>query len=221
MREAGIAFDAAGIGADGLNDEILEALTRKGDGRYYLLDKPEDADEGFARQIAGALRPAAKNVKVQIEFNPERVASYKLLGFEKHRLKKEDFRDDKVDAAEIAAEEAGIAVYQFEPLADGKGDVGTAFLRFRDMSTGQMVEKRWPIAYAPNAPRPDQASPKIRLATVAALFAAKLKGDALGASVDLAELTQLLDSLPPQLRNLERVKSLHSMIEKARSLDAQ
>ena len=82
-----------------------------------------------------------------------------------------------------------------------------------------MVEKRWPIAYAPDAPRPDQASPKIRLATAAALFAAKLKGDALGASVDLAELTQLLDSLPPQLRGLERVKSLHTMIEKARNLD--
>jgi hypothetical protein len=218
MREAGIAFDAAGIGADGLNDEILEALTRKGDGRYYLLDQPEDADEGFARQIAGALRPAAMNVKVQIEFNPDRVASYKLLGFEKHRLKKEDFRNDQVDAAEIAAEEAGVAVYQFEPLADGKGDVGTAFLRFRDMSTRQMVEKRWPIAYAPDAPRPDQASPKIRLATVAALFAAKLKGDALGEAVDLTELRQLIDTLPAQLRNLERVQQLRTMIDQAREM---
>ncbi|NNE94052.1 MAG: DUF3520 domain-containing protein, partial [Verrucomicrobiales bacterium] len=104
MRNAGIAFDTAGIGADGLNDEVLEALTRKGDGRYYLLDQPEDADSGFAKQIAGALRPSAKNVKIQVEFNPERVGRYKLLGFEKHRLKKEDFRDDKVDAAEMAAE---------------------------------------------------------------------------------------------------------------------
>ncbi len=86
MRGAGIAFDAAGISAEGLNDEILEALTRKGDGRYYLLDSLEAADDGFARQIAGALRPSAKNVKVQIEFNPKRVGRYKLLGFEKHLL---------------------------------------------------------------------------------------------------------------------------------------
>ncbi len=76
MREAGIAFDAAGISAAGLNDEILEALTRQGDGRYYLLDSPEVADDGFARQIAGALRPSAKNVKVQVEFNPKRVGRY-------------------------------------------------------------------------------------------------------------------------------------------------
>ena len=54
MRDAGIAFDAAGISAEGLNDEVLEALTRKGDGRYYLLDSIEDADDGFASQIAGA-----------------------------------------------------------------------------------------------------------------------------------------------------------------------
>ena len=114
IRGAGIAFDAAGISAEGLNDEVLEALTRKGDGRYYLLDSPESADENFANQIAGAFRPAAKNVKVQVEFNPGRVGQYKLLGFEKHRLKKEDFRNDKVDAAEMAAAEAGVAVYQFE-----------------------------------------------------------------------------------------------------------
>jgi Mg-chelatase subunit ChlD len=64
MRAAGIAFDAAGISADGLNDEVLEALTRKGDGRYYLMDSGEAADDNFAQQIAGALRPSASNVKV-------------------------------------------------------------------------------------------------------------------------------------------------------------
>ena len=219
MRAAGIAFDAAGIGADGLNDEILEALTRKGDGRYYLLDRPEDADEGFARQIAGALRPAAMNVKVQIEFNPDRVASYKLLGFEKHRLNKEDFRDDSVDAAEIAAEEAGVAVYQFEPLAGGSGDVGTAFLRFRDMSSGEMVEKSWPITYAADTPRPDRADPSVQIASVAALFAAKLKGDALGASVNYGDLKQILSTLPAHFTGLERVQQLQQMIEQAGNLE--
>ena len=88
MRQGGIAFDACGVGGDGLDDEMLEALTRKGDGRYYFINKPEDADKDFAQKIAGALRPAAQNVKVQVVFNPERVGNYKLLGFEKHRLEK-------------------------------------------------------------------------------------------------------------------------------------
>ncbi|MDV6032477.1 MAG: DUF3520 domain-containing protein [Phycisphaera sp. RhM] len=218
IREAGIAFDAAGIVAEGLNDEILEALTRKGDGRYYLLDSPEDADDGFASQIAGALRPSAKNVKVQIEFNPKRVGRYKLLGFEKHLLKKEDFRNDKVDAAEMAAAEAGVAVYQFQAKPDGEGDVGSVSVRFQDLSTGQMIENRWPIPYEPNAPRPDQASESIRVATAAALFAAKLRGDPLGANVDLKTLSDLLAGLPDQDRNRKRVQQLQMMISQARQL---
>src|SRR5690606_1440052 len=111
-----------GVGARGLNDEILEALTRKGDGRYYFLNTPEDADAGFARQLAEALRPAAENVKVQVVFNPARVHQYRLLGFENHLLKREDFRNDAVQAAELSAEEAGVALYQVETRPDGEGE---------------------------------------------------------------------------------------------------
>ncbi|EMI21391.1 von Willebrand factor type A domain protein [Rhodopirellula maiorica SM1] len=218
MRVAGIAFDAAGISADGLNDEILEALARKGDGRYYLLDSLEAADDGFARQIAGALRPSAKNVKVQVEFNPKRVGRYKLLGFEKHRLKQEDFRDDNIDAAEMAAAEAGVALYQFEAKPDGEGDVGSVSVRFRDLSSGQMIENRWPIPYEPNAPRLERATPSLRIAGSAALFAAKLRGDALAENVDLKTLSNLIAGLPEQSRNSDRVAQLQLMIQQARQV---
>lgn len=218
MRESGIAFDAAGISAEGLNDEILEALTRQGDGRYYLLDSADAADDGFAQQIAGALRPSAKNVKVQVEFNPKRVGHYKLLGFEKHLLKQEDFRNDKVDAAEMAAAEAGVAVYHFEAKAEGEGDVGSVSVRFRDMSTGQMVEKRWPIPYEADAPRPEQAAPSMRIAASAALLAAKLQGSALAESVDLKSLAELISGLPEKDRNVPRVQQLQQMIGQARQL---
>ncbi len=213
IRERGIAFDAAGVGAEGLNDEILEALTRKGDGRYYLLNRPEDADDGFAKQIAGALRPAAKNVKIQVEFNPRRVGRYKLIGFEKHRLKKEDFRNDKVDAAEMAAEEAGVALYQIQPLPEGEGDIGSVSVRFRDMSTGQMVERRWPIPYQPNACRLDAAPTSMKTAVCAAMLGSKLKGDALGETVDLAQLARYAADLSG-----ERPEQLRAMIQQAREL---
>ena len=221
MRAAGIAFDAAGISADGLNDEVLEALTRKGDGRYYLMDSGEAADDNFAQQIAGALRPSASNVKVQVEFNPKRVGQYKLLGFEKHLLKQEDFRNDAVDAAEMAAAEAGVALYQFEAKPDGEGDVGSVSVRFKDLSTGEMIEHRWPIPYEPDALRPDQATPSLRIATSAAMLAAKLKGEALGESVDLQTLSQLIDSLPSQQQSQMRVQQLKLMIEQARQMSQQ
>lgn len=218
MRDMGIAFDSAGICAEGLNDDVLEALTRDGDGRYYLLDTYEAADDGFARQIAGALRPSAKNVKVQIQFNPKRVGRYKLLGFEKHRLSKEDFRNDAVDAAEMSAAEAGVAVYQFEAKPDGEGDVGSVSVRFRDLSTGQMIENRWPIPYESDAPRTDQAAPSLRIASSAALLAAKLRGDSLGQTVDLKALSTLLAELPAHWRRLRRVEQLQQMIQQARQL---
>jgi len=218
VRDAGIAFDAAGISAEGLNDEVLEALARQGDGRYYLLDSLESCDDGFARQIAGALRPSAKNVKVQIEFNPKRVGRYKLLGFEKHLLKQEDFHNDLVDASEMAAAEAGVAVYQFEANPNGEGDVGLVSVRFRDLESGEMVENRWPIPYTADPPRPDQATPSMRIATCAALFAAKLRGDALGESVELPTLAQLLSSLPQSNLNATRVQQLQQMIEQARQM---
>lgn len=216
MREAGIAFDAAGFGAEGLNDEILEALTRKGDGRYYLLDRPEDADEGFAKQIAGALRPAAKNVKVQVEFNPDRVKAYKLLGFEKHRLATEDFRNDIVDAAEMAAAEAGVAVYQVEPMPGGEGDLGSVSVRFRDLDSGEMVERRWSLPYLDATLAVGQGGEAIDLATVASQFAVKLAGGPLGDVVDLGELARLAAKLPEG----PRVKELRTMIEQARGLEA-
>jgi Mg-chelatase subunit ChlD len=215
MREAGIAFDAAGFGAEGLNDEILEALTRKGDGRYYLLDRPEDAEDAFAKQIAGALRPAAKNVKVQVEFHPDRVKSYKLLGFEKHRLATEDFRNDAVDAAEMAAAEAGVAVYQVEPDPAGEGDLGAVSVRFRDLDSGEMIERRWALPHLVTAPAADQGGDAIRIATVASQFAAKLAGGPVGDVVDLAELARLAAALPES----ERVKELRTMIEQARGLE--
>ena len=218
MRHAGIAFDAAGISAEGLNDEILEALTRQGDGRYYLLDSVDSADEGFVRQVAGALRPSAMNVKVQVEFNPERVGRYKLLGFEKHRLKDNEFRDDRIDAAEMAAEEAGVAVYQFEARPEGAGDVGSVSVRFRDMSTGQMIESRWPIPYESATPRLAEAAPSMRIAATAALLAAKLRGESLGETVDLKTLSGIVAGLPQRDRDAARVQQLQLMIQQARQI---
>lgn len=221
MRDQGLAFDAAGISAKELNDDVLETLTRQGDGRYYLLDSSESVESGFAQQVAGALRPFAKNVKVQVEFNPNRVGNYKLLGFEKHLLNKEDFRDDSVDAAEMAAAEAGVAVYQFEPLANGVGDVGAVSVRFQDISTGRMVERRWPIPYDANAPQIDQSSNSLKTATSAAFFAAKLAGGPMAEAVDLDAISSVLSGITAPEASSERIVELRNMVQQARQIQGQ
>lgn len=215
MRRADIAFDACGVGADGLNDDVLSSLTKQGDGRYYFLDRPEDADDGFARQIAGALRPAAKNVKVQVLFNPDRVSTFKLYGFEKHKLKKEDFRNDSVDAAEMAAEESGVALYHFEPMPEGRGDIGTVSVRFLDTSSNQMVERTWAIPYQAEVAFFSKADPRLRLASVAALFAEKLKGSPVGDRVELKRLRQETQVLKPSFAHQARFNEFQTMLQQA------
>jgi Mg-chelatase subunit ChlD len=188
LRQSGIAFDIAGIAADDLNDALLGELARHGNGRYYVVGK--GADDDFAKQLAGAFRPAAENVKVQVRFNPERVARYKLIGFEKDRLRTEDFRNDAVDAAELAAEEAGVAIYQIEPIPDGKGETGELGVRFRDTASGEMVERTWTIPHAAAAPSIDRASPAMQLAVLAMLAGEKLKGGPLAEAIDFNSLNE-------------------------------
>jgi secreted protein with Ig-like and vWFA domain len=214
LRQQVIAFDAAGFGADGLNDKLLERLTRNGNGRYYIVDGPEDADAGFAKQLAGAFRPAAENVKVQVRFNPARVAKYKLIGFEEHRLQKEDFRNDAVDAAEMAAEEAGNALYQIETLPQGEGEVGEVSVRFRDVASGQMVERTWTIPYDAHAPAFDKAAPSIQLAGLAAFTAEKLRAAPMADAVDFQQLGQVYAGVRARYPNSQPVADLGSMIGK-------
>ncbi|OYV05834.1 MAG: hypothetical protein CFE26_09505, partial [Verrucomicrobiales bacterium VVV1] len=214
LRQQGISFDAAGLGAGGVNDRMLETLTRDGNGRYYLIDQPSDADANFAKQLAGAFRPAAENVKVQVHFNPARVGRYKLIGFEKHRLKTEDFRNDKVDAAELAAEEAGVAIYQVETLPQGTGEIGEASVRFKDTSTGQMVEQSWTIPYDEKAAAFDQAAPSMQLASLAALAAEKLRGGPLAEAIDFQSLTPQVAKVRAHYATSKKVGDLIEMIGK-------
>lgn len=218
LRQQGVSFDACGVGADGLDDDILEALTRKGGGRYYFINGPQDADEGFARQLAGAFRPAAENVKMQVRFNPARVGNYRLIGFEKHRLNQEDFRNDKVTAAQLAAEEAAVALYQVQVLPEGEGEVGEVFVRFRDPSNGRMVEQSWTIPYDAQAPALDKAPPSMQLAATAAMLAEKLRGGPAGDAVDLNALAPVVDSLRGDYARQERVQELIAMFEEARRM---
>jgi len=187
LRQQGIAFDIAGIGADGLNDRLLSELARNGNGRYYLIN--DDKNDSFARQLAGAFRPAAENVKVQVRFNPERVGSYKLIGFEKDRLQTEDFRNDAVDAAELAAEEAGVAIYQVETIPQGTGEIGEVSVRFRDTSNSDMVERKWTLPFESTTQSFDRASPSMQLAGLSMLAAEKLRGGPLAQAIDFKQLS--------------------------------
>ncbi|MGI9242113.1 MAG: YfbK domain-containing protein, partial [Verrucomicrobiales bacterium] len=158
---------------------------------------------------------------VQVKFNPERVTRYRLAGFEKHRLNKEDFRNDKVDAAEMAAAESGNALYQFEADPQGSGDVGEVSVRFLDTSSGKMVERSWPIPYQPKAPRLGEASSAMQLAATAGLLGEKLKGGPSSEAIVLGDLAPVTNQLRTEFADDQEVQQLLQMVEAARSLTGQ
>lgn len=221
LRQNGIAFDACGVVADGLDDSVLEALTRKGDGRYTILNSPEEADARFARQLAGAFRPAAKDVKVQVRFNPARVACYRLIGFEQHRLKTEDFRNDKIDAAELAAEEAAVAVYQVEVRPEGEGELGDVSVRFLDTRSNERVERTWTLAYAAQPAAFARATPSLQLAGSAAFLAEKLRGGALAGQIRMEEFAPVVEGLAGHYASAPRVQEFITMFRQARRLTGE
>lgn len=212
LRQQSISFDIAGIGTTDLNDNLLAELARHGNGRYYLVD--ENTGASLATQLAGAFRPAAENVKVQVVLNPNRVGNYKLIGFEKDRLKTEDFRNDSVDAAELAADEAGVAMYQVETLPEGSGEIGEVSVRFRDTASGEMVERTWTIPYDPSAPAIDKADQKTQLATLSLLAAQKLQGGPLADAINLRNFSETLARLKQAYAKDEKTTQMLTFIDR-------
>jgi hypothetical protein len=217
-RKKGIALDCFGIGWEGYNDDLLEVLSSHGDGRYGFLNAPEEAASEFAGQLAGALEVAAADVKVQIEFNPARVTAYRQVGYAKHQLTKEQFRDNTVDAAELGAAEAGNALYVIQANPQGEGPLAIARVRYRVPASGEYREHSWPVVYAGAAAPLEQASPAMRLAAVAAAFAEWLAGSPYAGEVSPDRLLGYLRDVPTAYSPDPRPQRLEWMIRQAKAI---
>lgn len=220
-RQQGIALDCFGIGWEGFNDELLEVLSRNGDGRYGFVNTPEAAQSEFAGQLVGALQIAASDVKVQVEWNPRRVTAYRQLGYAKHQLKKEQFRDNTVDAAEIGAAEAGNALYTVQVNPAGEGPLGTVRVRFKVPGTGDYREHEWPLHYDGTARPLDQAGPALRLAAGASAFSEWLVSSPWAAEVTPDRLLGLLNGVTDAYAADPRPKQFEQMLRQAKSVSGK
>lgn len=114
--KTGVFLSVLGLGGDNLKDSTMEQLANRGNGSYALLDSLDEARKVLLQQIDSTLVTIAKDVKMEVEFNPARVESYRLLGYEKRRQRKEDFNNDRIDAAEIGAGQTVTALYEIVPV---------------------------------------------------------------------------------------------------------
>jgi hypothetical protein len=220
-RSQGIALDCFGVGWEDYNDNLLEVLSRAGGGRYGFINTPEEAATGFAGQLAGALRVAASDVKVQVEFNPGRVISWRQIGYAKDKLTKEQFRDNTVKAAQIGAAEAGNALYTVEMNPAGDGPVCTVYMRYRAPGTANYYEHAWNVPYTGAALALDQASPAMRLAATASAFSEWLATSPYAGGVSLDQLQGYLRGVPEIYGADARPKLLETMLREARSISGK
>ncbi|MHB1057151.1 MAG: vWA domain-containing protein [Rhodanobacter sp.] len=188
--KSGVALTTLGFGEGNYNDAMAVMLADVGNGSHHYIDSLQEGRRVLVDEMSATLLTIAKDVKIQIEFNPDRVQEYRLIGYEKRMLKREDFNNDKVDAGEIGAGANVTAIYEITPKGSdaaridplrygGRTTAGTggnelAFLRLRYKLPGQpdskLIER--PISAQAEA----QAGERLRYAAAVAAFADALRG---------------------------------------------
>jgi autotransporter-associated beta strand protein len=143
--KSGVFLSVLGFGSGNLKDRTMETLADKGNGNYAYIDSLSEARKVLVEQMSGTLVTIAKDVKIQVEFNPAAVRSYRLIGYENRLLAKEDFNDDTKDAGEIGAGHSVVALYEIVPAnlpagAEGRPAVDSLKYQAPAVSPAQLAE---------------------------------------------------------------------------------
>lgn len=175
--DEGVTLTTVGVGMGNFNDVLMEQLANDGDGSYYYVDTLGQARRVFVENLVGTLQTIAKDTKVQVEFDPDAVRSYRLLGYENRRVDDEAFRDDTVDAGEVGAGHSVTALYEMKlhEDADASEPLGTVFLRYEDPDTGEVSELNRQFGRGNLVSEFSEASPRFQLAAVVAEYAEVLR----------------------------------------------
>ncbi len=174
-KDKGITLSAIGFGMENYNDVLMEKLGDKGNGHYAYVDDILEARRIFVENLTGTLQVIAKDVKIQIEFDPAAVRSYRLLGYENRDVADEDFRNDKVDGGEVGSGHSVTALYEIKLWDKPSGDrLGTFNIRYK--KDNDIVEEENIQIKAETVKRDfSQAPDPLRLAACVAEFAELLK----------------------------------------------
>ncbi|MEW8497414.1 MAG: YfbK domain-containing protein, partial [Candidatus Thiodiazotropha taylori] len=194
QRQRGISLTTLGFGQGNYNDHLMEQLADKGNGNYAYIDNINEARKVLVEELSATLETIAKDVKIEVEWNPARVAEYRLIGYENRLLAAEDFNNDKVDAGDIGAGHTVTALYEIAlhesdgqrlsprryhsaPIKSSDKEAELAFLRLRykqpDQHRSQLITQ--PILLSNQAPLA-ATSEAYRFSAAVAGFAQLLRG---------------------------------------------
>ena len=235
----GITLSSIGFGMGNYNDILLEKLGNKGNGYYAYVDDLAEARRVFVDNLTGNLQVIARDVKIQVDFDPEVVRSYRLLGYENRDVADEDFRDDTVDGGEIGSGHSVTALYEIK-LQDGmrKRPLGQLFIRYKkpDYVVGnddydrrdkdnRYEEEEWSVgdaqfevdelrfALSPKDVNSnfDRTTPEFRLAACAAEFSEILRNSYWAKDGDMDELIKETRQAAREIESDETDELIHLM----------
>jgi Ca-activated chloride channel family protein len=196
-RDSGITLTTLGFGEGNYNEAMMEQIADHGNGNYAYIDSALEAKKVLGDQMSSTLFTIAKDVKIQVEFNPAQVSQYRLIGYENRALREEDFDNDRVDAGDIGAGHQVTAIYeivptgvngwigphryeQVQPKAGDKRAREMAFVRLRyklpDGQTSRLIERPVAASLIASSARP---TGDFAFATAVAAFGQTLRGDAM------------------------------------------
>jgi Ca-activated chloride channel family protein len=193
-RQGGVFLSVLGFGRGNLNDQLMQTLAQNGNGTASYIDTLAEAEKVLVEEASSTLFTIASDVKIQVEFNPERIAEYRLIGYETRALNREDFNNDRVDAGDIGSGHTVTAIYEItprgspaqmidelrygsEPQAAGPADE-LAFVKLRYKAPGEETSRliSTPVTDANAVASFDAADEDVRFSIAVAAFGQKLRG---------------------------------------------
>lgn len=214
----GVTLTMVGFGMGNYRDDLMEKLADKGNGNCFYIDSYKEAKKVFEAQLTGTLEVIAKDVKLQVEFSPQAVRRYRLVGYENRDVADQDFRNDKVDAGEIGAGHSVTALYEVELAGEGTGPLGTVRIRAKQPTGTEAAEQAFPFERQRVRPSLEAASADLRFALAVAATADVLRDSPAARGWSLALAQRLAEGASEGLADRLEFSRL---LARARSLKGQ
>lgn len=197
----------------------MEQLANNGNGSYAYVDNLNEAKRVFVENLTGTLQVIAKDAKVQVDFNPQTVSRFRLLGYENRRLAHEDFRDDDVDAGEIGSGHSVTALYEIKLHENATGKLATVFIRHEDPDTTRVSEISKEIFSTELKSTFEETSVEFQLVAAIAEFAEILRESYWAQEGSLEAVRQTIKGVQTQISN-KQIDELTYLVNQAISLKA-
>ncbi len=219
--DKGITLTTVGFGMGNFNDILMEKLGDKGNGHYAYVDNLPEARRIFVENLTGTLQVIARDVKIQVDFDPEAVRSYRLLGYENRDVDDDKFRDDNEDGGEVGSGHEITALYEIK-LHKGasSSNIGTIYIRYKDPESDKATETSRRISPGEFRSEFANASAQFKLAAAAAEFAEILRKSYWAKGSELKDVLALVKEISNEMDSPDVIE-LMSLISKAQQYEQQ